>query len=350
VEVVDDAVVVEPADEDESGGAYGISAKDKPAPAPMPRRRKPARDEDDDEDEDEPVSRRSRTRRRSRYDEDDDDYEEDDDYDRRRRSRRKRRGASTSARWQRGRIGLLIAFIAACILGGGVGIEDLIRLIWSVITIESLSTLEALVTFANVAKLVEFIAALVFIVGYVFCLLVPNRNGTLGLAIASLSVGGVALIFKIQYNLLPVFKTSLWGRGGGGLFGELFFDGRGGFTSVLITHMIALMVMEAEIIVFALFLRAVSLSFRDDQGARNALIVVTLASVHAGLQFLLHMIIYIVAESATPGQPMSPSASKAIYYLLQTISWGAVAVQLAELVLYALTIFGTRTLIEPDDR
>jgi hypothetical protein len=314
---------------------------------PLPRKTSTQRPRaGDDEEVDEPtISRKTASRPTRMRDRDDDSDDEDEDEERPRRRRHKRRSASAASKWHKGVIGLLLVFISACILGGGFGIQELIHLI---LTVSSASS-SGLGTIVQIAHFLIFASAIVAIVGYVFCMMVPNKNGTLGLAIAAICLGGVNLIFHLQYHLLPMFDKSLWGgafmaTGGLNVGRMVFFD----LTGALIMELIAKLSFDAELIIVAIYLRTVSLSFKDYQGAQNSMVVVSLGAVHAGLQLILYIL--MLASLGQPRVRMAPTAPDAgpgaIYYIGQILLWGAVVVFLIELVFYALTIFSTRDSIE----
>jgi hypothetical protein len=161
-----------------------------PVPAPVriddvkvvddePRRR---RLYDDDDDDDEPRSRRRR----------------DDDYDVRR---------PAYSKWDKVRIGFLIAFIGLCVVAGAYAIELMGRLI------ELISYMSGAVGGFNIARvftriglILGFVATIAAIVGPVFWLFVSNRTGAMGFAITTLAVCGVYLLFQMVGRLVSAFN------------------------------------------------------------------------------------------------------------------------------------------------
>ena len=266
-----------------------------------------------------------RTKRRG----DEDDEEEE------RPSRRTPDGGDPGAKWQKGRVGLLLIFVAACIFAGSVGVEDLLALVARVFTL-SLNAVETIVNISKVLHFLVFGQAIVAVVGYVFCVMVPNKHGALGLAIAALSLGGINLITRLQFELLP-----LLGKGGGFSIGSLRDSS---LESELLAITLRQLLFDAELIVAALFVRAVAVSFRDYQSAQNAIVVVILGGVHAGIRLISSATAFIVIGSAGR-RPMS-RPGQGYHYFMEAFYWGAVVVFLVELAFYALTVFSTRDAID----
>jgi hypothetical protein len=328
----------EPAAEDEVIDDVSV-VEDEPKPVRTPQERYGFRDEPKAE----PAAKKPRPRQRP---EEDEDYEEEA----REVSRptvRRRRPAAAGPQWQKGRVGLLLVFIAACILASSFGLQQILNLIVKVFTV-SPNGLQAIFTILKFIQVLAFGQAIVALVGYVFCLMVPNRHGTLGLGIAMVSLGGVNLLTRLQFQLIPVLRPG-GGIGVGGVLFEAFGLSGGLFGSfgfALAAATFIELLYAAEIIVVATYLRSVALSFKDYGGAQNAMVVVVLGSVHAGIRVLANLIFYIVWETTRSSRTLP---GKGMHYFFEALYWAAAIVFLVELVFLAVSVFNTRAAIDVDD-
>src|SRR5262249_12257465 len=116
---------------------------------------------------------------------------------------------SVRRKWGFVRLGILLVGISACIVAGyGLmqTVADLIRMINTVKT--NPSDLTAFKVIGRIGHGLAFAGGIVAVVGYVFCLFVPNRRGTLALAIVAVSLGGVNFIFNLLCKLIPMFQDT----------------------------------------------------------------------------------------------------------------------------------------------
>lgn len=299
-----------------------------PTPPPKPR----ARDARDDVFDDEPAPRRPRRdadydeapRRRPRDDYDDDfdeaprrrprdDY--DDDYDRPRRK---------WGDWTKVQVGLLLEGITGGMLIGYAGLmllAILFVLIWTLAASPqnpSFGLLRAGVTMAGIAMIIYFLLQIPAVVGYVFSLFARNKNGAVALAITSLSLGGVNLLLKIFFVLIPAFRA--FGvdpmRGAGPSLGGPEIRLGGPAVTIILTILV-LLLFDSEYIIYPLYLRAVGLTVKDRSLAGSAMMPLILACVVIGMKLLLMILALSVGAARGGGQAMAY-----IILILGIITWG----------------------------
>lgn len=267
---------------------------------PRSRRR---RDEEDEEEE-RPRSRRGR-------DDDDDDrgrrrrgFDEDDSDDRRRGRRRddvydppQRKTSSFGLV----RVALLINAIASWVMGGA---------LTCLVLALALGLMGIASSFPRALLDITAVGAISYVVvagiAYGFCISGPNRNGMLGLAIASLAIMAVRLIVMIVVvsersssfggprgtilTGIPGFGTGLYALVRGLPVGSAF---------MMIFFLAATEI--AQMIVFSLYLKAAAVTSRDHEGESNAGGFVTVwsvcAGVIAGCGILLGILIEVIKSS-----------------------------------------------------
>jgi hypothetical protein len=269
------------------------------------RPRRPKRREDDYEEEGRPR----RARRREEDDEDDRDRprrrgdrseEEEDDYDRPRRQ-----GMSVRKKWGFVRLGLLLVFIAACVLAGAallIAVANLLFMI-SIIAQKDIG-LSAFKVIVRIGHGIAFCAALTAIVGYVFCVFVPNKFGTLALAITTLVLGGVNLVVHILFRIVPMFKTRQ-------VFGMQFDDIASLFmpgaaltesqAGAFILSLFVVLLLGAELILFPIFLWAVCRAAKDRWYGGSCIGVAILAGVVTALQLIVLVLFFVGMKHPSRG-------------------------------------------------
>jgi hypothetical protein len=326
---------------------------------PPPRSRAP-REEEFEEIEPEPRPRRSRPRppedeyeedrpRRPRRREDDDD----DDYDRRERPKRRAErheeeeyeeeyerkrpaGMSTRKKWGFVRLGVLLVFIGACALcafGGLQVISDLLFMISMMASKDiGMGAFKVIMRIGHGLALAGGITALV---GYVFFIFVPNKNGTFPLAITLLALGGVNLIVNILFRLVPMFKSHPFGLD----FVPIVFPGAALSDSpagALILSILAILFLGAEFIIAPLFFMAVSRAIKSRYLGGSWIVVLIMGCVTAGLQFLNIILFYVADKNHSRGLTITWS-------VLQFLAAGAF---LGQMIWYTLLSWRTREAIE----
>ena len=288
-------------------------------------RKNSRRRDEDDEDDDRPRSRRReredddedrpRSRRREREEDDEDRprsrrSRDDDEEDRNRKSSRNRdrirddyddrkKGPSD---WSWVKLGLLFNAIGSWCMGGALGLMCLgLILAW------------AGIGGAFIPKMSGILAIGYLVVsglGYGFCIPGPNKNGSLGLCIASLSIAGIHL-------LIAIIIISDGGSGGrsGRFSGDI--TGLGGVSTAIpmlgtviyglfrAGEFLALPFLMAgieisKLIVFALFLKATSITSKDREGqSLSGGFVIFWSSITGGIVALGIIVILIVEVSGS---------------------------------------------------
>jgi hypothetical protein len=278
------------------------------------------RDDDYDDDRDRPRRRRDR-------------YDEEDDYDRPRRE-----GMSARKKWGFVKLGLLLIAISACVMAGGAGLFSIGQLIGMIATFAN-KAWRASMIIGRIGNGLIFAASIVAVVGYVFCIFVPNRYGSLALAITALSLGGVNLVFSLICRIIPMLQTTLFPGMELALPGWAFTNSLGGaFALSLIIHL----VFFAEFIIFPLFLQSVARAMRARSIRTGAMLVLIFASISAGLAVFYDVMVFVALNKLTTGSP----PGKALQVITEIIGLLASLCFLAQSIIYILVLFRARDVIE----
>jgi hypothetical protein len=166
---------------------------------------------------------------------------------------------------------------ASAILGGG-GPEDveLSRAEFLIGLTTGSDSLQAGLWMARVAQIFVLIQGLVMLTGYVFCMAVPPRFGTRGLAISLIALGGTNLVFGVVFRLLPYCGVMDYAIIPVAVPEVVLVGANAERTIPLIVVNTSLPFLDfalapfivgayfAEPILFCVFLRAVALSMKDD--------------------------------------------------------------------------------------
>jgi phage FluMu protein Com len=202
--------------------------------------------------------------RRGRYD----DY---DDGPRRRRADEYDVRKPAAAQWDKVKIGFLLTFIGLCVLAGSYAFT-LIGMLMATLGVGGM----AILVFVRIGLMVMFLGTIAAIVGHVFWLFVTNKRGALGFAIATLAVAGVYLIMQIVHMAQ--------------MFGPFFrvFD-----ATMLLAHLLR----AAHFMMIAFYLRALAQTL-DDRRFEGALMLnITLSGCLAGYDLLAGVIAMVAAPS-----------------------------------------------------
>ena len=224
--------------------------------------------------------------------------------------------------WEKVRIGLMILFVAVCVWGAAFAIQSVVLLLGAfngpqyatlmekllakqqapigeepaiprfdlaaglVAGAENLDLARTLLIIVQVLSLFQTGIALT---GYFFCLMVPNRYGTKGLAISLCVLAALNALLVVMFKLLPMtgasnfvlwyFMTpevSLMTVGMERTLPLAVFWAHAPFWEIFLGLMFTLCLF-AEPIIFCLFLRACAMSLRDDNLQPKAMILVQLA-------------------------------------------------------------------------
>jgi hypothetical protein len=306
------------------------AARVKPgAPAPAPLYAEPV----DDEDVPEPPRRRPR--------DDEEEYAaEDEDY-----ARRRGPGFTPGAR---AKVGLLIVFIAFCVIAGAFACDFVVYLIGSISLIRALTGSgggaggpadlgNAVLFFYRAGAVLAVCGSLTAIVGYIFCMIGPNKRGSMGVAIATLVVAFIGLVLSIIFKMLPAFGESAFG-------GRLqssdspFF----GWFMMLLTQLF----FCAEIILFPFYTRALALSRKKywitDASTRTMVLGVgyTIARV------LGWIVILVMINMSRSSRGASPGAGKAMLWIMLILLWAGNVLYILQQIQFLLMTFRTRDIIK----
>jgi hypothetical protein len=318
-------------------GALMVIPGPRGAPGPGP-----GRPYQEDYPEDRP---RGRPRREDDYDDRGrgrgrgDDYEDDrprgrrdryeDEYD----DRGRPPGMSERKKWGWVQLGILLVAIAACVFcagGGLLAVAHLITFIQSVSKNPGSGTAAKVI--GRIGNGLMFGGTITAVVGYVFCVFVPNRQGTLPLAIVALALGGVNLIFGLLGRIIPMFNERTQG-------GEIVFPGAGLFTSRGGSFALALifyLLFFAEMIIFPIFLLMVAKVKRARWLSGNYIGIVIFAGVTALLTIISLVLWFILAGKF----------SKGLLVTCTVLSLVSALAFLGQMIWYTITLFRSRGIIE----
>jgi hypothetical protein len=144
--------------------------------------------------------------------------------------------------------------------------------------------------FLKIGNLVYAGAAITLIVGYVFCMLGPNKRGSMPMAISTLAVAGVGLLLTLIFKLPFLFgSVGFGGFGGRGIA----VSGFGLWFPQLLTQI----AFSAEMILLPLYLRALALALKENAMVRQSMLVMFLGCGYAGARVLTYIFWYIAMNS-----------------------------------------------------
>jgi hypothetical protein len=251
--------------------------------------------------------------------------------------------------WWRAKLGLLLVFIGACVLAGAFALEVIAYLLMSINIIRDLvgarpggGTENVPGVLLRVSLFIDLAASITAGVGYVFAILGPRKRGALGLAIAITAVAGVRLLLLLIFKL-PVILGSLTHLGPGGL--------NMGFFTLWFMWLLIQLLFAAEFILFALYMRSLSLLLKDNWNVSGCNLTLILGCVYAGERLITFIFAYLVFNAifsprvAAFGQlPQEPS--KAMAWITLILLWLGAFLFAGLLVMYILRIWRTRNLID----
>src|SRR5262249_32893025 len=183
-------------------------------------------------------------------------------------------------------------FIAACLLAAGT-LLDLIAYLLLTISLAGanmgMGSGKAFELCVKISEILTLTYVLAAVVGYVFCMLIPPKHGSLGLAIAAIILGLAHLILALIFRLLPMFGK-----------GEMLIFGRDGLLGNWLIWLFIQLLFSSVFIIFPLYLRAVSLSFKDRWNAQGCLNAMVLAGVYTAERLITFIMFYVFVNSGPP--------------------------------------------------
>lgn len=288
---------------------------------------------DDYEDYEDPQPRRRR-RRDDDYDYEDDD-EDDDDFS---SSARQKGGMTKTRKRKLLNVGFLIVAIATCVFGGGLAMAILAELFAEISTAaESAKMFKAASVFIKIAQVFVFLGSLALVTGYVFCIFAPNKHASLGLIIATLSVGAINMILRLIFRMIPGFaKGVIYDRSWFAVFG-----GQGQMHGTSLSSMVAekldvgqkilFLFMElgsfAEFILLALFMAAIARMQKDKAHRRDCMRTVWFITAVVGVVFVMSIFMMFDYSDKWP------------IYLIRTMNWGANGVLTIAMIFHIMNLF-----------
>jgi hypothetical protein len=250
------------------------------------------------------------------------------------------------------RLGILLVFIAFCVIAGAFALQLIGYILESIFVIQGLTASTgrpgsgtAALVLVRIATLLALGGSLCAIAGYVFCMLGPKGRGTFGMSIALLVVAGIHLVFLI-IKVVFLFRSHGISFGGArldeldGLFNRLVFvagfPGMSDFGTWFVL-LLANLLFAAELILFPLFLRAALLTKGKKRTASSCMAISFLAGGYAGLRLLAWVMFYVVIASRDP--------SKAIAWIALILGWFGTFAFIGFIIWYILLIWKARDVL-----
>ena len=306
------------------------------------RRKKPATadvieeydEEEEEEDIEEPEVRRPARRRRRRREEDyEDEDDERDDEDDIPRAVKTKSGMSKTRRWSLGSAGFLIVAISMCVFGGAYAFTMLAEAFTELAIATSRSgghLARAAQTILRLSQVVMLLAMIGAITGYVFCIFIPNKFGSLGLAIATVSVGTVNLILHIIFRMAPVLQDAPsfypYIRNLMAVIGGLYLWDAG----ELIFSLFIELAQYAEFMLFAIFMAAVAKMQKDRHHKSDCMRIVWFLCAMAGVTLVMYILM------------MCQIAENWAIYIIRILNWGANGVLTIAIIFHIMNLFHSR--------
>ncbi len=236
---------------------------------------------------------------------------------------------SRGSSWWKVKVGLLIVFIAFCVAAGGYAIQLIGYLLDSIALIQFLTGSfgrgsGAAGTLLGVGMIIMLIAYAAAVAGYVFCILGPNRNGTMPLAITTTALGGAYLLL-----ILVTLIVSSGTRG-------VAFGGFGMNVGTVILNLLSHLVFAASLVIFSLYLKAVSGAQKRSRYGSVGTGPMVMACIYGGLQLLMDMLAFIRPS----GDP------RWLLWIILFLRWAVIGVFIAFLIMYILAVWRTRSQVK----
>lgn len=304
---------------------------------------RPRRGRDDDrreDDYDRPRRGREDDRRdddydRPRRDRDRDDFDRRDDYDD--YDDRPGKAKKWKTQYSKVRVGMLLAFIGMCVVGGGLLLEQIGALI---VTFASFGQTHGMTVFgtmrimAMIGNIIMLLGFLCLIAGQVFWIFTTNKYGGMVWAIVSLGVAALAIVFFIVFRLLAVLNYhcpyGFW------IFAPRFATTEPGLGAALLPTF-ALMLTCTHLMMVGFYLRAFGMTAKDRWTSGRGLQIVITAGVAAGFALIWPFIAWAFLG------PMPTVGSIIGIWLFY---WGAMAGVIALIVTTTVTLNMARVLAD----
>jgi len=277
-----------------------------------------------------PARRRRRPRRRDE-DDDLDEEEEDEEDDYAPRAMKHKSAISKTRRWSLGSIGFLIVAISMCVFGGAYVMTMLAEAFMEIgAAADSYKLGKAGATFLKISQVFALLGMIGAITGYSFCIFIPNKHASLGLAIAAVSVAVVNLIFHIIFRMVPILSDDLWTDAYirnlmAVIGGQMIWDVGDKIFSLFIEFF-----QYAEFMLFAIFMAAVARMQKDSHHKNDCLRVVWFLSALAGVTLVMYILMMFDYTDKWP------------IYIIRIMNWAANGLMTIALIFHILNLFHSR--------
>lgn len=243
---------------------------------------------------------------------------------------------SLKSKWGFVRLGMLLCFIGSCVMAGAYVLQAIGWLVVTIPTVQFLTTFnqpsptsyQPVQVLLGLAAIVALGATLTSIVGYVFCIIGPNKNGSMGLSIAATAVAAVGLLLILIVELPFVFGPSTTAtRAPQGFFVTWFF--------LLLIQLL----FVAEMILVPLLIRALALSVKKRSLANSAKMPMFLIGGYGGAR-LLTFIFWLIWMGVTTEMPI-----KVMGWITLIFLWVGIFVFILYLVVNTLFLWRARDVV-----
>jgi hypothetical protein len=272
---------------------------------------------------------------RAEYVEDEPPYAQDEYED-----ARPRRGGS---KWAMPRIGLLIQFIANCVIAGAFVLQVICYLLMTIAIIRLMAGSmvdmhgpfgmfgigQAAGVLLKIAEILTLGASVASIVAYVFWILGPKERGMMPMAITAVALGGVGLILAFIFRFLLFFSSSPVAGGGHPFFPWFML-------------LVVMLLYGGELIATALYLGGMAKSHPKGRRLPGIGGVLILASVYTGLRLILWIFLYVVAIGGSRGG-MGPDTGKAMVWIMLLLLWAGTVVFTIFIINYLMRLWAYRS-------
>jgi hypothetical protein len=233
---------------------------------------------------------------------------------------------------------MFILAIATMVLGLALGFQMISDLIVTIGAISKKGSAKGATTCHQIAVIIGLVGSLGMIAGYVFGIFAPSKAGTLGLAIATLAVGGVSLVLSILFIVIPAFNTPI-------PLGIIpnFYAPPFGITSLTVAFIMQFLTdlaFAAALILYPMFLRAVAIYFKDRGHGQDCLTLVFLVGGFAATTIIADILGLIWLNGK------SREASNAMFWVNAVVRWIADLFLGGVLSWYVIILFRSKAVVD----
>jgi hypothetical protein len=233
---------------------------------------------------------------------------------------------------------MFILAIATMVLGLALGFQMICDLIVTIGAISKKPIGSGAKTCHQISVIIGLVGSLGMIAGYVFGIFAPSKAGTLGLAIATLALGGVSLILGILFVVIPAFNAPL-------PLGIIpnFAAPPLGITSQTVGFIMQLLTdlaFAAALILYPMFLRAVAIYFKDRGHGQDCLTLIFLVGGFAATTIIADVLGLIWVKGRTA------EGFKAMFWVNAVVRWIADLFLGGVLSWYVIILFRSKAVVD----